>query len=100
MALAHAFTRAWTIESVVIEKYPIIEGNWSATQRKIEGLRARLAGVNIPGLRCVCAAGSLGRMEYGEKSDADLIVIVRDDADDNAARAAYDALWVALEPEK
>ncbi len=100
MELTYAFGRPWAIESVVVDRYPIIASNWSATQRKIEALRARLGGVNIPGLRCVCAAGSLGRMEYGEKSDADLIVIVHDDVEKDAAQIAYDALWRALEPER
>jgi len=97
--LEYAFRRNWAVGSVVIERYPVIEANWAATRPKLEALRARLAGSAIAGLRCVAAAGSLGRMEYGEKSDADLIVLVDDALDDPAAKAAYDAVWNALAPE-
>lgn len=94
----YAFNREWAIQDNPISQYRTLAENWKESQRSLKHLREKLSeAVLHPAVYAVGAAGSLGRMEVSDLSDADLIVVLSDDYTDEAEREeAYSSIWQAL----
>ena len=97
----HAAQRDWEVPDVEIGQYPALAENWRRSRERIAQIRAQLEVKPLPrAVRTLAVAGSLGRMEYGDASDCDLLIVLTDGAKDNPAIAndAYARVWEALEP--
>jgi hypothetical protein len=62
--------------------------NWRHSLEKVAELRGRLASDVPGGVRTIALAGSFGRFEASDQSDADAIIIVEDGADDTVGDEA------------
>lgn len=97
----YAYLRQWGMEFFDISRYSAIEDNWKTSQESISNIQNILSGAEIhDAVRAVAAAGSLGRMEASQLSDADLIIVLKDGTDLNSdtARDAFNSVWTALNP--
>jgi hypothetical protein len=78
----YPFEREWSIASNPISRYPRLVESWAFTAERLRALRASLAEAGLPeSVLTVATAGSLGRMEASQASDADLIVLLREGVD-------------------
>jgi hypothetical protein len=96
----HAARRACEVPPD-LAAFPALSDNWNRSRERIDQIRSCLNGAGLPrAVRTLAVAGSLGRMEYGESSDCDLLVVLTDAAKQNPAIAndAYACVWYALEP--
>lgn len=96
-----AACREWEIPGVELSAYPALTDNWAKSRGRIQEIREQLKNARLPrAVRTLAVAGSLGRMEYGDASDCDLLVVLTDAARQNPAIAndAYARVWAALEP--
>lgn len=74
---------------------------WGRSLRTLSRLRTSLAECRHDrGVLCVAVAGSLGRLEQTARSDADLVVVLRDEDTENEDRSipAVDSVWRLLRP--
>ena len=100
---AFAHEREWGIDGRLLDlaRYEALSANWANSKRLFVKIKDLLSAALKDGrVQCVGAAGSLGRMEASDLSDADLIVVLDPkiplaSAD---ATAAYETVWEALAP--
>ena len=98
--------RDWNISSINIMNYPPIQKNWDHSKVKISEIRSFLKSKTLPDeVSTIVAAGSLARMEASpDVSDADLIIVLKDDIDlkiENSkakAKEIHEAVWTILKP--
>jgi hypothetical protein len=93
--------RDWGVPGIDLSHCPVLTGNWKKSRDRIQQIREQLEKSGLPrGVRTLAVAGSLGRMEFGDASDCDLLVVLTDAARQNPAIAndAYERVWAALEP--
>lgn len=98
----YAYSRSWALqEDHDFSRYLALQGNWEKTATFVPLLRGALEDglQGVAGIRCVAAAGSVGRMEASTQSDADLIIVLRDDVDPQSSegKGIYEQVWAALE---
>ncbi|WP_143393592.1 hypothetical protein [Fimbriiglobus ruber] len=96
-----AADRDWGVPGINLPACPTLVGNWTKSRVRIGQIREQLGKAGLPrAVRTLAVAGSLGRMEYGDASDCDLLVVLTDAARQNPAIAndAYARVWAALEP--
>ena len=96
-----AATRDWGVPAADIAGFPVLTENWAESRERIQEIRGVLKAGGLPhGVRTLAFAGSLGRMEYGDASDCDLLVVLTDAArqDEAVAADAYAQVWAALGP--
>lgn len=95
----YPYLRSWSLNDCTIERYLALTGNWERSQKNFEKLRRILLDAKLPAqVRCVAAAGSLGRMEASEESDADLIIILDEAVKDPAeAQRLFESVWQSLD---
>ena len=96
-----AYDRDWEVPGIDLGTYPTIQAHWQKSRERNNKIREQLAKACLPQeVRTLAVAGSLGRMEYGDESDCDLLVVLTDTAQQNPAIAndAYARVWAALEP--
>jgi predicted nucleotidyltransferase len=96
-----AFGRDWGVPGVELAAFPALAENWAQSRERVNEIREHLQKVALPrGVRTLAVAGSLGRMEYAEESDCDLLVVLTEDVrqDRPAAEAAYAQVWEAIKP--
>lgn len=97
----YAQGREWGISKALLDlsRYQALADNWKQSRKLLRETKAALTtGLARTDVLCVGAAGSLGRMEASDLSDADLIVVLKDGVDptSKAGKAAYDAVWKPL----
>jgi predicted nucleotidyltransferase len=85
-----------------LAKYNALQANWTYSKATIQTLReefkAHLDGFeHKASIRTLALAGSLGRMEASEESDADLIVVLRDGTPEAVQGEVQAHLYALLE---
>jgi hypothetical protein len=108
----YAARRTWSGSGVDLSRYNHLLKAWSRTEAEMKRITDGIKKIALPQeVRTLAVAGSLGRMEFTEKSDCDLMVIL-DDAvlkgdysDEGARRTAeveaqkiYEKVWELLKP--
>lgn len=64
----------------VIDVWPRLRRNREYSRATLDEIRGELAGLELSGVLTVAVAGSFGRDEASEASDADFIIVLRDDS--------------------
>lgn len=93
--------RDWGVPGVDLTAFPALAENWAKSRDRVREIREHLRKVAMPrGVRTLAVTGSLGRMEYAEESDCDLLVVLTEDVrrDRPAAEAAYAQVWDVIKP--
>ncbi len=101
----YAAEREWLVsDALEFKRYSALSSNWAFTKAKIGEIKGAL---NEAGLQdtivTLAVAGSLGRMDAAKDvSDCDLLVVLSDNALQNAEQAneAYKKVWSDLKPLK
>jgi predicted nucleotidyltransferase len=70
--------------------HPTLERNASFTTRVLESVRGGLVEQDFPQVRTIAVAGSFGRDEASEVSDADVIIVLQDGSHEDAERQAFE----------
>mgnify|MGYP002777861012 CR=1 FL=1 len=100
-SMIYPYQRDWKINSVNFGKYTSLKNNWSLSKEQISKIRALLSQGQVHQyVDTVAVAGSLGRMEVSNASDADIIVVLDKEVELNSqvAREAYESVWQCLKP--
>jgi hypothetical protein len=74
------------------ERYPAISHNWEYSLEAITSLRDGLRGQLPDGVKTIAIAGSFGRLEASDLSDADCIIVLSDDPDVDAEQVSQQAV--------
>ena len=96
----YPYQRSWGLSDHPIERYLALVGNWERSRNNCRQLSQTLQHAGLDDrVRCVAAAGSLGRMEASQESDADLIVVLNETVpqDSPEAMLLFESVWTALQ---
>ena len=96
----YPYLRPWGLSDHPIERYLALVANWERSRDTFGLLSQALQDASLDArVRCIAAAGSLGRMEASEESDADLIIILDETVPQDSAEAmrVFESVWKVLQ---